>query len=294
MSYILLRNILFCLPLFGYFSLSAQNQKLPRRSALPMALKEVSGMTRLPNGQLWMLNDSKNPADLFLLDPVSAKIVEIRHLPVSNVDWEDLCHDPAGNLYIGDFGNNGNQRKNLRIFRYNPSSGTIDSIQFRYPDQTAFPPARREDWNFNCEAMVFYRDSLHIFSKNSFKGDFVTKHYVLPAKPGNYVADLRDNIVLKNRVVTGAALSRDEQTFVLTGYIIGKRWGFIPYTRASAMFFRDYTKSRFLRGKQRWKRLPKCLIARQFESIAQWEGDVWLVANEGRGKQKQHLWRLKH
>ncbi len=253
-------------------------------------------MTRLPNGDLWLLNDSKNPSDLFRFDPIAGKLLEIKRLPVKNFDWEDLTHDPAGNLYIGDFGNNYNKRRNLRIFRYNPSTGALDSIQFRYPDQLAFPPAREADWNFNCEAMVFFRDSLHLFSKNSFKGNFYTKHYVVPAIPnssGEYVAELRDSIRLKNRVVTGAAISSDGSNFVLTGYIIGKRLGFLPYTRANAMYFKGFSGSQFLKGKQRWKRLPKCLISRQFESITQWEDNVWIAANEGRKPQFQRIWKVK-
>ncbi len=287
-------NLLFtvaCFPLL----LFSQNKKLPRRTVLPAELKEVSGMTRLPNGDLWLLNDSHNPADLFRFDPIAGKLLEVRHLPVANFDWEDLAFDPVGNLYIGDFGNNYNRRRNLRIFRYNPSTGALDSIQFRYPDQTAFPPARVEDWNFNCEAMVFFRDSLHLFSKNSFKGNFYTKHYVLPATPnpsGEYVAELRDSVRLKNRVVTGAALSQDGTTFVLTGYIIGKSLGFIPFTRASAMYFRGFAGSQFLKGKQQWKRLPKFLISRQFESITQWEGNLWVAANEGRKPQFQRVWKV--
>jgi hypothetical protein len=151
-----------------------------------------------------------------------------------------------------------------------------------------------EDWNFNCEAMIYFQDSLHIFSKNSFKGNFYTKHYVLSAKPGGeYVAELRDSIRLKNRVVTGAAISQDGKTFVLTGYIIGKRFGFWPYTRASIMYFEGYTGSRFLRGKQHWKKLPRCLISRQFESITQWEGKTWLAANESRKPQKHRIWRIR-
>ncbi|MFN0035846.1 MAG: hypothetical protein ACKVUS_12345 [Saprospiraceae bacterium] len=294
MNPFLRRSFPILLALFPLF-LFSQNRKLPRRIALPAELKEVSGMTRLPNGDLWLLNDSKNPADLFRFDPVAGKLLEVRHLPVKNFDWEDLAHDPEGNLYIGDFGNNANRRRNLRIFRYNPSTGALDSIQFRYPDQTAFPPAREEDWNFNCEAMVFFRDSLHLFSKNSFKGNFYTKHYVLPAKPasGEYVAELRDSTRLKNRVVTGAAISADGNTLVLTGYIIGKRLGFIPFTKASAMYFKGFPGSHFLQGKQRWRRLPKFLIARQFESIAQWDGKVWAVANEGRKPQFQRVWKLR-
>jgi len=295
MIFAILRCFLFLQFLGLPCLLFAQSKKIPRHVDLPAELKEVSGMTRMPNGELWLLNDSHNPADLFRFDPIAGKLLETRHLPVANFDWEDLTHDPAGNLYIGDFGNNYNRRRNLRIFKYNPATGSLDSIQFRYPDQQTFPPARVEDWNFNCEAMVFLNDSIHLFSKNSFKGNFYTKHYVLPAKPQReeYVAELRDSIRLKNRVVTGAAISRDGKTFVLTGYIIGKRFGFIPFTRASAMYFTGFSASQFFKGKQHWKRLPKFLISKQFESITQWEGNLWVAANEGRKPQFQRVWRVK-
>jgi hypothetical protein len=270
-----------------------QDKKIARRTGLPSVLREVSGMVRTPAGDLWLLNDSKNPPEIFRFDPITKKLLETRRLPVANRDWEDLAADEQGNLYIGDIGNNRNARRDLRIYRYNPVTQRLDSILYRYPDQQAFAPAEERDWNFNCEAMVFFRDSIHLFSKNSFKGNFYTKHYVLPAQPGNYVAELRDSICLKNRVVTGAALSRDGKTLALTGYIIGKKLGFLPHTKASVFYFSDFAGSDFLHGKLERKRLPKFLIARQYESVTQWEGDCWVVANEGRKPQFQAVWRVK-
>jgi hypothetical protein len=272
----------------------AQPAALTRRITLPAELKEVSGMTRLPNGDLWLLNDSRNPSDLYRFDPIRKQLTAVQPLQTKNFDWEDLTHDPAGNLYIGDFGNNNNKRSNLRVLIFNPTHGTLDSIVFRYPDQKAFPPEKETDWNFNCEAMVFFQDSLHLFSKNVFKGNFYCKHYVIPATSGlETVAILRDSIKLKNRVVTGAALSRDGKTLALTGYIMGRRLGFLPFTRASILFFSDFKGSMFLRGKLQRKRLPQFGLARQFESITQWDETTWLVANEGRGAQTQRIWRIK-
>lgn len=291
-----LRLLLFLL--FPGFLFAQKHPK--RRVNLPETIREVSGMALRPNGELWLLNDSRNPPQLFLFNRENARIDEARMLPALNRDWEDLSVDPAGNLYIGDFGNNRNARRNLRIYRYNPDSKQLDSLLFRYPDQTAFPPASDRDWNFNCEAMVWLRDTLHIFSKNSFKGNFITKHYTLPAgnaafAAGNkeVTAQLRDSFLLRNRVVTGAALSRDGRTLALTAYIIQRKWGIFPHTKAEVYFFSNFSGSDFFHGKKSRKRLPKFMISRQFESVVHLRDEWWLVANERQGHQKPAIWRIR-
>jgi hypothetical protein len=98
---------------------------------------------------------------------------------------------------------------------------------------------------------------------------------------------------MPERVITGAALSNDGRTLALTGYTMGKQLGFLPKTRASVLFFTDWPEGRFLSGNMQKKKLPKCLFARQFESVTHVEGAVWLAANEGRPSQRQALWRIK-
>lgn len=278
----------FCIPV------SAEAQHLRRRIRLPDTLKEVSGIARLPNGDLWMLNDGGNAPQLFRFDPEKKSVLQVRHLPVVNRDWEELCADPAGNMYIGDFGNNLNRRRDLCIYKYEPVSGALDSILFVFSDQKEFPPAHERDWNFDVEAMIFFEDSLHLFSKNRFKSDFITKHYVVPAQPGRYVAGLRDSIRLKKRVVTGAALSRDGNTLALTAYHYGFRWGFLPFAKASVFYFTGFPGSRFFRAPLKKVRLPGFPIARQFESVLEWAPHCWIAANEGIGPQRPALWRIRH
>jgi hypothetical protein len=288
------KTIWAILALFGVFLQEALcQQNLKRRTRLPAELLEISGLTRTPNGELWALNDSDNGSNLYRLDPATGKITKTRMLPVRNRDWEALTCDKAGNLYLGDFGNNGNARRNLRIYRFTPATGALDSILFRYPDQKDFPPASVGHWNFDCEAMIWHDDSLHLFSKNAFKGNFYTKQYILPATPGTYTAALRDSIRLKNHAVTDAAFDPVTGTLALCGYVVGRRLGFLPFTKANIVFFRRPGDTHFFKGAKKRKRLPKFLIARQFESIIQWSDTHWLLANEGIGPQKPALWRVK-
>jgi WD40 repeat protein len=265
----------------------------PRISRLPATLKEVSGMTRTQNN-LWLLNDSGNSSDIFLYDVSKKTVLKTIRLPMKNHDWEDLAHDPSGKLYIGDFGNNLNARKNLQINIFDPSTGDLDSIKFAYPDQKAFPPGATKDWNFNCEAMVWFQDSLHLFSKNVFDGNGVCKHYVLPAKAGAQVPVLRDSIVIKNRVVTGAALSNDGRSLLFTSYIIKRKYGIWPYTRGSLISFTGFAGSSFFKGTMKRKKLRKFLVLRQYESLTEWSPGVWLVANEGRGPYRQRIKRIRY
>lgn len=270
-------------------SLSAQKRKLK----LSPSLVEVSGLATLPDGSLWALNDSGNPPELFQISPKTGKTLAVHKVPTTNRDWEDLCADAAGNLWIGDIGNNRNTRKNLRFYRFNVYTHQLDSVLFQFPDQFAFPPATEADMNFDVEAFVWQKDTLHFFTKSRFKGRHYTKHYTVPAIPGNYTATLRDSLHIPNLVVTGAALSKDEQTLALIGYHIKKRQFFTPRSRASVCLLTGFQGSNFLKGNLKRKRLPKFLVARQFESITAWKDDQWRVANEGVYWQKARLWRIK-
>ena len=238
-----------------------------RRFRLPDELKEVSGLYYAGPDSLWWHNDSGDEARLFLTDSTGG-LRGILPVPgAENVDWEDLTADDEGNLYVGDFGNNANRRRRLRIYRYQPESGRLDSILYTYPDQREFPPPP-ERANFDMEAFFWYRDSLHLFSKNRLqKGDYYTKHYVLPAAPGHYVADLRDSLYLKKRVVTGAAVSPDGRRITLLTYWYKLILGIIPVTRTTVFWLEDFPEHEFLRGTLKGQKVPKGLAPTQYEAI---------------------------
>jgi hypothetical protein len=267
--------------------------RAPHKFQLPDVLNEVSGLYHAGPDSLWWHNDSGDSARLFLTDE-RGRLRETRRFPqLVNRDWEDLTADDQGRIYIGDFGNNLNARRDLAIYIYDPHSESVDSLTFRYPDQDAFPPPP-ERANFDMEAFFWYRDSLHLFSKNRlWAGNYFTKHYVLPAAPGDYVAELRDSLYLKRRVVTAAAISPDRQAVALLAYWFKPLLGFIPITSTTIFLFEDFPEGYFLRGALSRRKVPKGLPPTQYESIDFIDNRTVLVASERTIFFKQKARRLK-
>ena len=167
-------------------------------------------------GDLWTHGDGGNTAKLYKVTLQGDRLEELDLAPLTNIDWEDLAQDEDGHLYIGDFGNNQNKRRNLAIYRLSGQNlKQVDTIQFEYPDQRQFPP-KKEFRNFDCEAFFYHQDSLHLFTKNRGEGNWV-KYYVLPASPGRYTARLADSIQI-NTWITAADISPDGRTVALLGY----------------------------------------------------------------------------
>ncbi|MGI4762640.1 MAG: hypothetical protein ACRYF0_18160 [Janthinobacterium lividum] len=195
-----------------------RHYRVARLARLPAPIRESSGLARGDSaGLVWTHGDGGTLATLYQASLGGRLRGALPLAPLPNRDWEELTRDPAGRFYIGDFGNNRNDRRDLAIYRVTPSAGgaRVDTIAFRYPDQTAFPPppARR---HFDCEAMVFYNDSLHLFTKDRSRAH-CTRYYVVPARPGHHVAVLRDSLRLRT-LVTGAALRPDGRQVALLGY----------------------------------------------------------------------------
>jgi hypothetical protein len=154
--------------LFSCFSLLAFSQK---SIILSDELKEISGLQYLNDTLLVAHNDGGNAPMIYFLNPNSGKIIKRVVLKnTKNVDWEDMALN--GNyLYIGDFGNNNNKRKNLTIYRFSwkdalkQDSISTDLMTIAYADQMAFPPENKA-LNFDAECLAFADGYLWIFTKN--------------------------------------------------------------------------------------------------------------------------------
>lgn len=190
--------------------------QISRVATLPDAVNESSGLLVAQQGQsFWTHNDGGSPPALYEID-TSGKLLRTLLLKgIRNRDWEDLAQDQKGNIYIGDFGNNNNTRRDLKIYKVHPlHPEQIDSIMFRYPDQTEFPPKEKER-NFDCEAFFWHADSLYLFSKN--RGKKNVKMYALPDRPGNYVSSLKGDIFIKS-MVTAADINPSHTLFAVLTY----------------------------------------------------------------------------
>ncbi len=92
--------------------------KLTEKFSFPKNLKEVSGIYYSNNSQsIWAIEDSGNENEIYALDSTGNILKTIQITDIENIDWEDITQDKTGNIYIGDFGNNDNDRKNLAIYQ---------------------------------------------------------------------------------------------------------------------------------------------------------------------------------
>lgn len=233
---------------FSFLSLiSCQNfGQLKVLADLPKSLKEVSGTeTTKDNDLIWMVNDGGNPPKLYAVSK-KGKIKKEIYVKAKNRDWEDLTFDNKGNIYIGDFGNNQNKRKNLTILKVDKKyldkkNAEVDKINFKYPDQNKYPP-KKKNLFFDTEAFFYANNYLYIFTKSRVKKKYgKTSLYKVPAKEGNYTAELigkYENCDDLECWITSADISDDGKKVVLL-------------SQKNVLVFSGFKNDNFLSGKVR-------------------------------------------
>lgn len=228
------------------FVFSCTTKDLHIIADLPYTVREVSG-TEITEGSdlLWMVNDAGNASKLYGLNEKGEILKELK-IDAKNRDWEELTSDDEGNIYIGDFGNNNNKRKNLAILKIKKedldSDETIkvEKIKFHYPEQKEFPPKENEHY-FDCEALFYLNDSLYFFTKSRVDDHHgKTTLYKVPAKKGNYeaikIASYNTSCNSITCWVTSADISPDKTKVALL-------------TPNSILIFTDFKGDNFFSGK---------------------------------------------
>ena len=201
----ILKGVLFLFITLLSSSIQAVTVTANSVGLLPSQLVESSGLDFTGGTHFWSMGDSGGP-DIFRIanDGTYTKTITITN--ATNRNWEDLTHDVNRTyMYIGDVGNNNNDRTNLRIYRIPyPSfipgtTTTADVINFSYPDQTRFPSS----WmNFDSEAIFHFHGKIYIFTKADGSAIGYTKMYSIPDIPGDYVATLVDSFYTNDRITS--------------------------------------------------------------------------------------------
>ncbi|KLT68276.1 hypothetical protein [Flavobacterium sp. ABG] len=197
--------------------------------SLPKKLKEVSGITYFPKSNLiYTLEDSGNANKIYALNAEGKINKTITVTNATNVDWEDITKDQAGNIYIGDFGNNDNKRKDLCIYKVaknelnKENAVSAYKISFSYPEQTEFPPKKKELF-FDVESFFEYQNNFYLFTKNRSKGfDGTVFIYKIPNAAGTQkatkIGEFKTCANYNHCVLTSATISPDGKKVVLLSH----------------------------------------------------------------------------
>jgi serine/threonine protein kinase len=249
------------------------------RKQYPRLLAETSALVKSTKHPdiYWTLNDHLNAPHLYAIE-ASGKLRAVVNIQgAENDDWESLTSDGAGNLYIGDTGNNDLKRSQGCIYRIRepdlpatpPQPGTISN---QVPVEATFHysfPGR----SFDCEAIFFRQGEVYLLNLNRDRARFKEPQvlYRLPlTKPGvavplepicrlpDYLGEVRD-----------ASLSPD-----------GRRLAFCNSRQVTVYDVKpDAPLASLATQVPRLFRYPNA-ISRRFEGCA-WDGDGLLLIAEG-------------
>ncbi len=239
------------------------------KANLPNALQETSGLIQA-GSKWWSHNDSGYDETFFSLDPQTGDILQdVKLKNAHNRDWEDITTDGA-NLYVGDFGNNDNDRQNLGIYIVplteigSSNSETVQEFEwsflpFSYIDQTSYLTQPEDSSVFDCEAMIFYQNQIQLFTKS--RRNYNTVHYAI--NPSTNVAEKIETFDAQG-LITGASLSPDGKLIALVGYDLRP---FIPTVFCWLLWDWQAGTNLFFTGNKRRIELGSALQIGQVESI---------------------------
>lgn len=266
---------------FALFSFSQKKEiKVEKIANLDKQIFETSGLVYF-NGSLWTHNDSGNENAIYKLDTKGNILKKVLIANAVNADWEDITQDEE-NIFIGDFGNNGGNRKDLKILIVSKKdleskeSVQAQIINFNYTDQKYFSNKYYKH-NFDCEAMVCIKDNLYLFTKNHL--DKKTKVYSLNKYSKDQTAELIDSFNVK-LLVTGASYNKQTGEIALIGYKYKK-----ISLRSYLIKINGYSDGKIFNGSVKKRKLH--LFDSQTEAITFVEDENYLyISREGIKKNK--------
>jgi hypothetical protein len=264
------------------------NNDLKELYSLPKKLKEVSGITYFPkNNLIYTLEDSGNKNAIYALnsDGKLAKTITITN--ATNVDWEDITKDKNDNIYIGDFGNNDNERKDLCIYKVAKNELDKDmavaeyKVSFSYPEQTEFPPKKKEMF-YDVEGFFEHGNYFYLFTKNRSKNfdGTVFIYKILNAagtQKATRIGEFKTCDNYNHCVLTSATISPDGKKVVVLSH-------------DKIVLFKDFKGDLFHKGTQTEIKLDHFS---QKEAIVFKDNSTLLIADEKTNKVGGNVYEFK-
>lgn len=249
------------------FSFSQKTEKLALRkykiATLSDSLKETSGLTFLKD-KLYTLNDGGNTNEIFEIDKISGKILSKLKINFPNKDWEAITSYDE-DFYIGDFGNNAGNRKDLAVYKVD-FQGNYSKNSFNYSAQNDFS-TRYLSHNYDAEAMIFRNEKIHVFSK-----EWSSKNI------SHYIVELQNS---ENQLLV--SLESFHAGFVITdaAYFEGKLYvaGYTRKAKVYMMIFQENSEGLFFSKPLKKYKLGSATSVGQVEGIAVNKDGVY-ISNE--------------
>ncbi len=220
-------------------------ERLETIAELSSELQEISGIIKGQDDTYLAINDSGNSSEIFVLNEKGEIIKRVRVVNAENNDWEAITKDQNGFVYVGDIGNNRNNREDLVIYKirtadiYNGNEVFASKIGIIYKDQKEFPPYGSQK-NYDAEAIVVRYDRIYLFTKNRtnpYSG--YTYMYKIPNRVGKHIVTRYDSLYMGDALaqswITDATLSRDLRHLVLL-------------THDRLWLISDFNRDQFLKG----------------------------------------------
>jgi len=184
----------------------------PIAKIAPELMAETSGIvaSRKYPGIYWAHADSGNDPKLLAIDAGGNRVAEVMLAQAPNIDWEDICSDDAGHLYVGDIGNNTGLLPVRYIYQvdepdpYHPPAAPVVPTtrwQVRYADSP----------RVNLETLLWRNGTLYVVERSAS----ATSEFYALVPAGGDVLELRRITSLDIGMVSGGDISPDGATLLV-------------------------------------------------------------------------------
>ncbi|CAA9375448.1 MAG: hypothetical protein AVDCRST_MAG47-1699 [uncultured Nocardioidaceae bacterium] len=175
-------------------------------------INESSGLARSTYSRdtLFTHNDSGDSARVFAVDPSGDTRAVFTLGGVRSRDAEDIAPGPRNTLWLGDIGDNGRVRDDIRVYRFTEpstlSSRTVSATTYRF---------RYSDGRHNAEGLMVHPVSgrLYVVTKASSGAGI----YAAPSTLSTSTVNRLTRVAPAPSLIKGASFSPDGSRFVLSG-----------------------------------------------------------------------------